>query len=327
MKPKVFVTRVFPGEGLGTLTKDENLITEIWPEDRSITKNEFLQSVPGVDGIISTAYDIVDEEVMDAAGNLKVISNWGVGYNNIDIQAATKRGIMVTNTPDVLTDAVAELTLFLMLAVARKANEAQRYLYGGQWKESRTDLLLGIELGGAVLGLVGFGRIGQEVAKRVSGFNMELLYHDVNPNREAEEKYGAGYVSFEELLSRSDFISLHVPLTEKTRGLIGERELNLMKRSAILINTSRGPVVQEMELYKSLKDGKIAGAGLDVFEVEPISMDNPLLELDNVFLMPHVGSGTDKSRNLMSIIAVRNMVEALSGQRPTNLVNPETWKS
>ncbi len=154
---------------------------------------------------------------------------------------------------------------------------------------------------------------------------MKLLYYDVNPNLEAEEKYGAKYVSLEELLSRSDFISLHVPLTEKTRGLVGERELNLMKRSAILINTSRGPVVQEMELYRALKDKKIAGAGLDVFEVEPISMDNPLLELDNVFLMPHIGSATDKSRNLMSVIAVKNMVAALGEKRPPNLINPEAW--
>lgn len=325
MKPKIFVTRKFPGEGIDILLKAEQMDVKIWDGPGPILQEELLAAIRDVQGIVSTSVDVIDANVMNASPDLKVISNYAVGYDNIDIPEATRRGIMVTNTPGVLTDAVADLTVLLILGIARRVTEAERYIRTGQWKLWYPDVLLGQEIAGSTLGLVGFGRIGQAVAKRVQGFDMNIVYTEVDRILEAEKEYNAQYVDMEKLLQMSDFVSIHVPLIPATRKLMGEKEFKMMKPTAYLINTSRGPVVDEAALYEALSAGEIAGAGLDVFEHEPLPADSPLLRMDKVVLMPHLGSATHKTRGLMGVIAVKNMVAAMSGKRPPNLVNLEAW--
>jgi glyoxylate reductase len=322
-KPRVFVTRTMPGPALQML--EAELQVDMWEEDRPIPREEFLRRVPGVDGILTHVTDRVDGELLDVAGQARVVSNYAVGYDNIDVPAASVRGVLVTNTPGVLTDATADMAFALLMAAARMLTRAERALRDGEWRQWQPDWLLGAPVWGATLGVIGLGRIGQAMARRGRGFDMEVLYYSRRRRPELEAQLGLQYRPLEELLAASDFVSLHVPLSEQTHHLIGERELGLMKKSAILINTARGPVVDQKALVAALRTGQIAAAGLDVFEREPISLDNPLLELDNVVLIPHLGSATRPSRYEMGTTAARNLLAAVSGRKPPNLVNPEIW--
>lgn len=319
---KVFVTRKILEEGLNMLR--EKFDVEVSDYDGVIPRRMLLEKVKGVDAILSLLTDTIDAEVMDAAGpNLKIVANYAVGYNNIDVEEATKRGILVTNTPGVLTETTADLAWALMMAIARRIVEADRFVREGKFRGWEPTLLLGTDVYGATLGIVGFGRIGQAMARRALGFNMKVLYYDnARVPEQIEKELKATYVDLPTLLKESDFVSLHVPLTKETHHLIGEKELRMMKRGAYLINTARGPVVDEKALVKALKEGWIKGAALDVFENEP-EVEPELLKLDNVVLAPHIASASYATRSRMSIMVAENIIKALNGEVPPNLVNPE----
>jgi glyoxylate reductase len=279
-----------------------------------------------MDGLLCLLTDKIDGEVMDEAGpQLKVISNHAVGFDNIDVPAATARNIPVGNTPDVLTDATADFAFALMMAVARRIPEAERYVHAGKWKTWGPMLLLGADLKGATLGLIGFGRIGKAMARRAMGFDMRVFYYDPNEKKPARD-LKATRVDFETLLEESDFISLHTPLTPDTRHLIDWEALSKMKPNAVLINTSRGPVVDQDALHEALKEHRIFGAGLDVTDPEPLPMDSPLLTLDNIVIAPHIASASKTSREKMSWMAAQNLVAGLKGERLPNCVNPQVYK-
>jgi glyoxylate reductase len=274
-------------------------------------------------GIVSLLTDRMDEELFARARSLRVVSNVAVGYDNVDVEAATRRGIVVTNTPGVLTEATADFAWALLMAAARRIPEADRYARSGQWTSWQPTLLLGMDVHGQTIGLVGLGRIGTAVARRALGFGMRVLYHDRSRRVEAEREMGIEYRGLEELLRESDFVSIHTPLTAQTRHLIDRERLALMRPTAILINTARGPVVDEQALYQALTAGRIAAAGLDVFEIEPLPSESPLIGLDNVVLAPHIGSATHATRARMGELAAENCVAVLTGRRPPNPVNPE----
>ncbi len=317
----ILVTRQIPEAGIEILKKNfKNVIVNT--KDRNLTYNELIKKVRGVDAILCLLNDRIDAKVIANMDKCKVISNYAVGFNNIDVEEATKRGIIVTNTPGVLTDATADLTWALILAVTRRIVEADKFVRKGKFKGWAPMLLLGSELAGKTLGIIGAGRIGTAVGLRAKGFKMKVLYFNLNKNETLEEEVGAKKVSLETLLKNSDIVTIHVPLTPKTKHLIGARELNLMKKGAYLINTSRGEVVDEKALIKALKTGKLAGAGLDVFEYEPF-VPKELIELDNVVLTPHIGSATVETRTKMAVVAAENIVKVLSGKIPANVVNPE----
>lgn len=286
---KVFVTWRIPEEGLDVLRKEVSV--EVNSHDRALSKLEIIKGVREKDGLLCLLTDDIDAEVMDASPNLKVISNYAVGYDNIDIKAATSRGIVVTNTPEVLTETTADFAWALLTACARRVAEADRFTRKGKFRGWSPTLLTGRDVYGKTLGILGLGRIGSAVARRGKGFNMKLLYTEPRRKKKLEKELGVEYVSKEELLKESDFVTLHVPLLPATYHLIGERELKLMKPSAYLINTSRGPVVDESALVAALKNRTIAGAGLDVYEKEPELMEG-LAQLDNVVLSPHIASAT-----------------------------------
>lgn len=319
---KVFVTRQILPEGLNMLK--ERFDVEVSDYDGVIPRDVLLKKVKGVDALLCLLTDNVDAEVMDAAGpNLKIIANYAVGYNNIDVEEATKRGIMVTNTPGVLTETTADFAWALLMAIARRVVEADKFVRSGKFRGWEPMLLIGTDVYGATLGVVGFGRIGQAVARRALGFNMRVLYYDSKRVPEQiERELKATFVDLPTLLRESDFVTLHVPLTKETHHLIGEKELKMMKKEAYLINTARGPVVDEKALVKALKEGWIKGAALDVFENEP-EIEPELLTLDNVVLAPHIASGSYATRSKMSIMVAENIIKALSGEVPPNLVNPE----
>jgi len=263
---------------------------------------------------------------MDVAGKqLKVISNHAVGFDNIDIPAATARGIPVGNTPDVLTDATADFAFALLMAVARRIPEAERYVHAGKWKTWGPKLLIGVDIKGATLGLIGFGRIGQAMARRAVGFDMRVIYYDPKDVKSGQNPK-AERVDFETLLKESEFISIHAPLTSDTRHLIDAEAFSKMKPNAVLINTARGPVVDSDALYQALKANRIFGAGLDVTELEPIPLDSPLLKLDNVVIVPHVASASQSSRDQMSMLAAQNLIAGLRGERLPNCVNPQVYR-
>ncbi|KAF2957257.1 D-glycerate dehydrogenase [Thermotoga sp. Ku-13t] len=319
---KVFVTRQILPEGLNMLK--ERFDVEVSDYDGVIPRDVLLKKVKDVDALLCLLTDNIDAEVMDAAGpNLKIIANYAVGYNNIDVEEATRRGIMVTNTPGVLTETTADFAWALLMAIARRIVEADRFVRAGKFRGWEPMLLLGNDVYGATLGVVGFGRIGQAVARRALGFNMKVLYYDSKrAPEEVEKELKATFVDLPTLLRESDFVTLHVPLTKETRYLIGEKELKMMKKEAYLINTARGPVVDEKALVKALKEGWIKGAALDVFENEP-EIEPELLTLNNVVLAPHIASGSYATRSKMSIMVAENIIKALSGEVPPNLVNPE----
>ncbi len=317
----VFVTRAIPRAGLDLLQPLCDV--DMNPGDRVLSRQELLEAVQGRDAVLSLLTDTVDDAVLEAAGpRCRVFSNYAVGYNNIDVAAATRRGILVTNTPGVLTETTADTAWALLMAVARRVVEADRFFRSGKWTGWGPMQFLGRDIHGATLGIVGAGRIGTAMARRAIGFGMKVLYHDAGGTSETVGRLGGRQVSMEQLLQQSDFVTLHVDLNEQTRHLIGARELSLMKRSAYLINTARGPVVDETALVAALREGTIAGAGLDVYENEPHPAAG-LTELENVVCLPHLGSATEATREKMSIMAAENLLAAVKGERPPYVVNPE----
>jgi glyoxylate reductase len=307
---KVLVTREIPEAGLRLLEDfDVSVLYERPPE-----RGELLEAVRGANGILSTATDKIDGEVMDAAGEgLKVVANMAVGYDNIDVKAAEERGVVVTNTPGVLDETTADVAFMLMLAAARRLGEGERLLRARKWEWWGPKQLRGLDVWGRKLGIVGMGRIGQAVARRARGFGMEILYHNRSRKEDAENELGVRYLGLEDLLRESDFVSIHTPLTGETRHLIGKRELDLMKPTAVLVNTSRGPVVDEGSLADALESGRIFAAGLDVYEEEP-KVHPKLLELENVVLAPHIGSASMETRDKMATLAAENLRAVLSGE-------------
>ena len=321
MSQKILVTGNLPAEVMDPLR--EKYEVEAHAEDRPMERQQLLSRIGDRDGLLCMITDAVDDELLGRAPRLKMIANMGVGYNHIDIAAATRRGIPVSNTPGVLTDATADLAFTLILAVARRVVEGDRRVREGKFKLWAPFLFLGREVSGKTLGIVGFGRIGRAVARRAAGFGMRVLYHNRSRLTPAEERESqAEYADLNKLLAQADFVSLHVPLSGETRHLIGAAELSRMKPTAYLINTARGPVVDEVALLATLQRGMIAGAGLDVYENEP-ALTPGLADLPNVVLLPHVGSATLETRTAMAAMAARNLIAGLDGQRPPNLVNPE----
>ena len=324
-KPKVFVTRAIPEKGLSVVQDFCN--ADIWPEELPPPREVVLERVKGVDGILSLLTTKMDTAVMDAAGpQLKVISNYAVGFDNIDIPEATKRGIPVGNTPDVLTDTTADFAFTLLMAAARRVVEGDNYTRAGMWKTWGPKLLLGFDIHKATLGLVGYGRIGKAMAKRASGFDMKVLYYDPSIKDDpADRALNAHYADLDTLLKEADFVSIHTPLTDDTYHLISTDALKKMKPTATLINTARGPVVDNEALYHALKDGEIAYAALDVTEPEPIPMDSPLLKLDNIIIAPHIASASRATRDKMAEMAAANLLAGLKGEPLPTCVNSELY--
>jgi glyoxylate reductase len=321
-KPTCFLTRELPEPAMEKLREAVEL--EMFPEDRPPTQDEILEGVEGKDILLCLLCDTIDAEAMDRSSRLALISNGAVGYNNIDIAAATGRGIPVTNVPGVLTHATADLAWALILAVARRVPEGDRYVRDGKFDGWAPMLMAGAEVHGKTLGVIGAGRIGSEVLRRGKGFQMKLRYHNRSPRPELDVELGARSAGLEELLRESDFVSVHTPLTPDTSGMIGTEELAAMRTTAFFINTARGEVVDEEALVTALRQGTIAGAGLDVYVGEP-DVDRRFMEMDNVVVLPHVGSATVKSRTDMSVLSVENIVTLVGGGRPDNLVNPGVW--
>ncbi|AIF69566.1 glyoxylate reductase [Palaeococcus pacificus DY20341] len=322
MKPKVFITRQIPDNGVELLEKYYDV--EVWGEEKEPPREVLLEKVKEVDALVTLLSDKIDRELLEGAPKLRIIAQYAVGYDNIDVKEATKRGIYVTNTPDVLTDATADLAFALLLGVARRLVEADEFVRSGEWKKRGVAwhplMYLGYDVYGKTIGIIGFGRIGQAMAKRAKGFGMRILYWNRTRKEKAEKEIGAEFVDLETLLKESDFVSLHVPLNEETSGLIGEQELKMMKPTAILINTARGKVVDTKALIKALKEGWIAGAGLDVFEEEPY-YNEELFKLSNVVLAPHIGSATYGAREAMAELVARNLIAFAKGEVPPTLVN------
>jgi len=290
------------------------------------TDEDFLHHLQDTDGIMGLELN-VDKKLLDHAPNLKVVSNVSVGYNNLDVEELTKRGILATNTPDVLNDTVADTIFGILMAAARRIPELDQYVKSGNWQTAVAGPeYYGTDVHHKKLGIIGMGRIGQAIAKRAHlGFDMDILYHTRTRKQEAEEKYNATYCSLEDLLKQSDFVCLMTPLTPETEGMIGGKEFNLMKKSAFFVNGSRGKTVVEKELISALQNGKITGAALDVFDQEPIQSDNPLLTMKNVVTTPHVGSSTAETELAMSELAAKNLETGLNGDRPPNLIDPSVW--
>jgi glyoxylate reductase len=325
-KSRVFVTRVIAQEALDKIAQTTEM--EVWPGELPPPYEVLLEKARDAEGLVTMLDDKIDTTLMDAAPKLKVVSNVAVGYDNISIAEATKRHIVVGNTPGVLTGTTADLAFALLMAAARRVVEADNYTRKWQWKTWGPKILLGQDIHNATLGIIGLGRIGSEVAKRAKGFNMKVLYHNTRRRSEEEERQlGVEYVSeLTELLSSADFISLHVPLVPQTRNLIGAAEFAMMKPTAVFINTSRGSVVDQRALYEALKSGQISAAATDVTEVEPISPDDPLLTLDNIIITPHIGSASFTTRKNMALMVAENLLAGLRGETPPNCVNPEALR-
>src|SRR6516165_163344 len=322
VKPKVFVTRVLPEAGL-KLIRDA-CEAEVWPDQLPPPAAVLRQKIADCDGLVSLLTDKIDGPLLDVAPRLKVISNYAVGFNNIDVPAATERGIAIGNTPGVLTDATADMAFCLLIAAARRVVEGHQYTLARKWKTWEPLGHLGQDLAGRTLGIIGMGRIGYALAKRCrGGWDMKILYHDVYKNDMAEKDLGARQVDLDTLLAVSDFISLHADLNDKTRGLIGADQLKKMKRTAVLVNSARGPLIDQEALAAALKAGTIFAAGLDVTDPEPLAPDDPLLKLPNAILAPHIASATVQTRNNMAEICARNLIAGLTGQPLPAWVNPE----
>lgn len=323
-KPKVFVTRAIAERDLKRIK--EAFDAEVWEDYAPPPKDVLMEKARDADALVSMLSDKIDREILDVALKLKIIAQLAVGFDNIDLQEATNRGIYVTNTPDVLTQTTADFAWVLMMSVARRVTEADRYVRAGRWKVAwHPNMLAGRDIHGATLGIIGAGRIGQAMAQRAKGFNMKVLYNSRIRKPEIE-KLEAKPVSLEDLLRQSDFVTLHVPLTEETRHLIDAEKLKLMKKTAFIINNSRGPVVDEKALYEALKAEAIAGAALDVFEREPLSTASPLLSLENVVVAPHISSASVETRAKMSEMVAENLRTFIEGEIPPNLVNVEVLK-
>ena len=312
--PKVLVTRDIPEAGLRILEREDLEVTVL--DEAPPDREKLLDAVRGTDAILATATEKIDGEVMDAAGNdLKVVANMAVGYDNIDVEAASERGVVVTNTPGVLDETTADVAFMLVLAAARRLGEAERLLRAGRWEWWGPKQLRGQDVWGKALGIVGMGRIGRAVARRGKGFGMEILYHNRSRDESAEGELGARYLELEDLLREADFVSIHTPLTPETRHLIGAEQLGMMKPSSVLVNTSRGPVVDEDALADALAEERIFAAGLDVYEEEP-KVHPKLLDLENVVLAPHIGSASFETRDRMATLAAENVAAVLRGEKP-----------
>jgi lactate dehydrogenase-like 2-hydroxyacid dehydrogenase len=325
-RPRVFVARRIPDDGLEPIVAGTDAV--VWPDELPPPREELLRAVAGCDGVLTLLTDRVDDEFLDSAGpQLKVVSNYAVGFDNVDVPACTARGIPVGNTPGVLTETTADLAWALLMAAARRLPEGDRYVRAGRWQTWGPMLLLGPDVHGGTLGIVGFGRIGQAVARRATGFGMTILYHDVQrATADAEEAVGASFVPLPELLERSDFVSLHVNLTDDTRGHISTDALRRMKATAVLVNTSRGPVVDPRALHLALRDGEIFAAALDVTDPEPIPPDDPLLSLENCLVVPHIASASRATRGKMAEMAAANLLAGVRGERLPTPVNPEVYR-
>jgi glyoxylate reductase len=321
-KPKVFVSRVIPAAGLDKIR--QQCAADVWPEPLPPPHDVLRRKVADCEGLVALLTDRIDADLLDAAPRLRVVSNYAVGFNNIDVPAATARGIAVGNTPGVLTDATADMAFCLLIGAARLLTDGHQYTLSGKWKTWEPLGHLGQDLAGRTLGVIGMGRIGYALAKRChGGWGMRVLYHDVYRSDRAEQDLGARSVDLDTLLAEADFVSVHTDLNEKTRGLFNAERFRKMKRTAVFVNTARGPIVDENALYHALKDGVIFAAGLDVTDPEPPRPDNPLLSLPNVIIAPHIASATVGTRNAMAEICANNLLAGLTGQPLPAAVNPE----
>jgi len=322
-RPRVFVSRIIPDEGLDLIRASCEM--DLWDGELPPPRDELLRRVAGVDGALTLLTDKVDDAFLDAAGpQLRVVSNYAVGFDNIDVAACARRGVPVGNTPGVLTDTTADLAWTLLMAAARRVPEGDRYVRDGRWKTWGPLLLLGPDVHGATIGIVGFGRIGQAVARRAAGFGMRILYHDVNElPSDVTEPLGAVFTPLDDLLAQSDFVSLHVNLTPETRHLIDARTLALMRPTAVLVNTSRGPVVDQAALADALEQDGIFAAALDVTDPEPIPMDDRLVGRDDCLIVPHIASASRATRGKMAQMAAANLIAGVTGQPlPTEVPPP-----
>ncbi|HET9017841.1 MAG TPA: D-glycerate dehydrogenase [Thermomicrobiaceae bacterium] len=318
---KVAVTRIIPEAGLGLLRAAADV--DVWTDPLPPSRAELLRIGSGCDGLLTLLTDPVDGDLLDALTTVRVVSNFAVGYDNIDVPACTAHGVAVCTTPDVLTETTADYAFGLLMAVARRVVDGARAASGGAWRTWEPMGFLGPDIHGATLGIVGMGRIGSAVAARARGFGMRVLYADSRPAPGAESATGATRRELDDLLGESDFVTIHVPLTPETRGLIGPRELALMKPTAVLINTSRGPVVQTDALTRALDQGSIWGAGLDVTDPEPLPADSPLLHMQQVVVTPHIASASEATRSRMAELAAENVIAVLRGETPPRCLNPE----
>jgi len=316
MKPKVLITCIMVPEAL----KKIKIFAEIKIKS-SLSKKQLLKEVKDIDAVI-LGTDNFDRELINSATRLKIIARFGVGYNNIDIKSSTRKKIFVTYTPDVLSDAVADLTFGFILAFSRKIIQANDHIKTGNWSEN-APFPLGSDLKNKTLGIIGLGRIGIKVAERACAFNMRLIYFSRTRKNRIEKKYGIKFRTFKDLLKESDYISINVPLTKENERMIGKEEFKFMKKNSFLINTARGEVIDQQSLYQALKNKRIAGAGLDVFQQEPIPLNDPILKLQNVILTPHIGSGTVETRLSMSLMAVNDVMRVLEGKMPIHLINKD----
>ena len=319
--PRVFVTRSLPGDALDRLA--ESAEPDVWDGDLPPPPEELRRRAAGCHALLTLLTDTIDGELLDAAPDLVVVSNMATGFDNVDIAAASERAVLVTRTPGVLAETVADFTFALLLAAARRVAEGDRHVRAGLWKTWGPSLLLGRDVHGATLGIVGLGGVGTEVAKRARGFDMEVVYYSRTRKPALERRYRLTYLPLDELLRRSDFVTLHTALTPETHGLIGRRELGLMKETAVLVNTGRGPLVDQAVLSQALAYGEIAAAALDVTDPGPIAVDDPLLSLDNVVITPHIASASVATRGEMATMAVENLLAALGGRLPKHTANRE----
>jgi len=322
-KPKIYIARRIPEEGLTWLGDFES---KMWQGDGPVPREVLMREAADCEGLLTMLTDRVDGALLDACPRLRVVSNFAVGYDNIDVAAATERGVLVGNTPGVLTETTADLAFALLLATARRLVEGVEFIQQGQWRTWGPLDLLGGEVHHATLGILGMGRIGREMAKRARGFDMQILYHNRRRDEAAEADLGVRYVEKAELLQQSDFVSVHVPLSAETRHYLKAEDFAHMKPTAILINTSRGPVVDQAALYEAVRSGQIGGAGLDVTDPEPMLVNDPLLSLPQVIIVPHVGSATRTTRGKMAEISARNLAAALKGEPMLSCVNPQAVK-
>lgn len=319
VKPKVYLTRKLPDEIINQLSEKCEL--RMWSsEEEPVPRAVLEREIQEVDGLFCMLTEEIDRSLLENASNLKVVANMAVGYNNIDIKAAKEKGVVVTNTPDVLTETTADLTFALLMATARRIPEASTYLREGKWEAWSPMQLTGQDIYGSTLGIIGMGRIGEAVAKRARGFDMNILYHNRRRNQEAEDKLELQYAELDQLLKESDFVCVLTPLTAETKNLIGVKELRMMKKTGILINTARGGIVNEEALYHALKEEDIWAAGLDVFAEEPVSLQHPLLTLPNVVTLPHIGSASVTTRLKMAEVATENLLKVLDGEKPPHPV-------
>jgi glyoxylate reductase len=324
MKPKVLVTREIQEKPLKLLQQHADVIVNSY--NRALTSEEIIAEIPDKAGLLAMGGDPINAKILEPARELKIVANNAVGFNNLDLQALTRFKVAATNTPDVLTDTTADLSFALVLGIARRLVEADRFVRSGKWVGWTPSLMIGSDVHGKTLGIVGLGRIGSAVARRAQGFNMRIVYTDIRRlDPTIEQQHQLQFMPLRDLLQVSDFVTLHVPLTPQTTHLISAEKLSLMKKTAFLINASRGPVVDEKALVEALRSGSIAGAGLDVFEKEP-KVSPELLQMDNVLLVPHIGSATLETREKMSLTAVSNILAVLRGEIPPNLLNPEIYE-